>query len=84
VVAQLGFCGLDGRRQPLRGDEVRGCWEAALIPAGAAAATPSDEAPPGLEFVRMDRPAVEPLPLTAPVEVTVITGGRYSLFDLDP
>ena len=29
VAAQLGYCGLDRQRGPLRGDEIRGCWEAA-------------------------------------------------------
>jgi hypothetical protein len=28
VAAQLGYCGLDRKRQPLNGDEIRGCWEA--------------------------------------------------------
>ena len=28
VAGSLGFCGLDGRRQPLAGDEIRACWEA--------------------------------------------------------
>ena len=28
VAAQLGYCGLDRQRQPLRGDEIRACWEA--------------------------------------------------------
>ena len=27
VAAQLGYCGLDQRRLPLRGTELRGCWE---------------------------------------------------------
>jgi hypothetical protein len=27
VAAQLGYCGLDRRRQPLAGDEIRPCWE---------------------------------------------------------
>ena len=27
VAAQLGYCGLDRQRQPLRGDEIRACWE---------------------------------------------------------
>jgi hypothetical protein len=30
VAAQLGYCGLDRQRKPLRGDEIRGCWEAAI------------------------------------------------------
>jgi hypothetical protein len=29
VAAQIGYCGLDRQRLPLRGDEVRACWEAA-------------------------------------------------------
>jgi hypothetical protein len=28
VAGKLGYCGLDRRRQPLTGDEIRGCWEA--------------------------------------------------------
>ncbi|HVA86720.1 MAG TPA: hypothetical protein VNF73_10450 [Candidatus Saccharimonadales bacterium] len=27
-MAQLGYCGLDRQRNPLRGDEIRPCWEA--------------------------------------------------------
>jgi hypothetical protein len=34
VAAQLGYCGLDRKRQPLDGNEIRGCWEA--WPAGEA------------------------------------------------
>ncbi len=29
VAGSLGYCGLDRRRQPLTGDEIRPCWEAA-------------------------------------------------------
>jgi hypothetical protein len=25
----VGYCGLDRARQPLRGDEIRGCWDEA-------------------------------------------------------
>lgn len=28
MAAQLGYCGLDPRRPPLAGTELRGCWEA--------------------------------------------------------
>jgi hypothetical protein len=44
IAGQLGYCGLDPRRQPLRGDELRGCWEAG----------PSFEAPdeaPAREYI---------------------------------
>jgi len=27
IAAQLGYCGLDRRRLPLSGNELRGCWE---------------------------------------------------------
>lgn len=27
VAAGIGYCGLDRGRAPLRGDEIRGCWE---------------------------------------------------------
>jgi hypothetical protein len=37
VAAQVGFCGLDRRRTPLQGDEIRACWE----PGGVTAATSS-------------------------------------------
>jgi len=39
VAGSLGYCGLDPRRQPLVGDEIRPCWEA--LP-GAAGATITD------------------------------------------
>ena len=29
MAGQLGYCGLDRQRTPLRGDEIRPCWEAA-------------------------------------------------------
>jgi hypothetical protein len=29
VAGSLGYCGLDRARLPLRGDELRGCWEGA-------------------------------------------------------
>ncbi|MEO8570187.1 MAG: hypothetical protein ABI553_00675 [Chloroflexota bacterium] len=27
MAGALGYCGLDRQRRPLRGDEIRGCWE---------------------------------------------------------
>jgi hypothetical protein len=42
VAGRLGFCGLDRKREPLLGDEVRACWEDGAIP------RPPDPAMPGL------------------------------------
>jgi hypothetical protein len=42
VAARVGFCGLDKRRVPLNGDEVRACW------ADGALALPPDPVTPGL------------------------------------
>jgi len=51
VAGALGYCGRDPRRDPLRGDELRACWEAGDA---ARAATPAEDgilaaraAPPG-------------------------------------
>src|SRR4051794_14583072 len=40
VAARTGFCGLDRRRRPLRGDEVRPCWEDAATPAAPEPSIP--------------------------------------------
>ena len=63
VAGSLGYCGLDRRRQPLTGDEIRACWEApagsagAPLVAAAAAATDDDSPAPGrtapLEFIEV-------------------------------
>jgi hypothetical protein len=37
VVSGLGFCGLDRRRLPLRGDEIRACWTGSPGSAGVDA-----------------------------------------------
>ncbi len=44
VAVQLGYCGLDRARGPLRGDEIRPCWEGGVTIAEAGEerwATPS-------------------------------------------
>jgi hypothetical protein len=61
VAGQLGYCGLDRRRQPLTGEEIRGCWEAApaaslpdgVVPLTSARAGPPDEARQPLAFVEV-------------------------------
>jgi hypothetical protein len=35
VAAKVGYCGLDRRRAPLQGDEIRACWEAGSLPEAA-------------------------------------------------
>jgi hypothetical protein len=59
VASRVGYCGLDRRHEPLRGDEVRACWE------DAAAAVEPDPAIPGL----LDLLA-EPLPAPSSVATT--------------
>jgi hypothetical protein len=60
VAGQLGYCGLDRTRQPLTGEEIRGCWEA--WPAGATQpdtpptigpARPIPEGPRHVEFIEV-------------------------------
>lgn len=71
----IGFCGLDPRRQALRGDEVRGCWAApsvaasgARLPAGDAPAGSTAPPPPGgrARAARAFVPLDELLPVTVP------------------
>jgi hypothetical protein len=40
VAGRLGFCGLDRKREPLRGDEVRACWEDGALPIAPDPAMP--------------------------------------------
>jgi hypothetical protein len=40
VAGQLGYCGLDRERRPLRGDEIQGCWEASAAPIEVVAMRP--------------------------------------------
>ncbi|MEX1169727.1 MAG: hypothetical protein WEE50_06265 [Chloroflexota bacterium] len=40
VAGQLGYCGLDRGRRPLKGDEIRPCWEAADAASATVPALP--------------------------------------------
>lgn len=42
VAANVGFCGLDRARLPLRGDEIRECWEEGLRVAAPTAGVAGD------------------------------------------
>ena len=56
MAAQLGYCGLDRRRLPLSGLELRGCWEpgparsADALPAAATAPDSDEPASPALRL----------------------------------
>jgi hypothetical protein len=70
VAAQLGYCGLDRRRAPLIGDEIRACWEdrngSVAAPGGSPIMLSGDPAGPvagpradagrRLEFIEVDDP----------------------------
>jgi hypothetical protein len=79
VAGNLGFCGLDPRRQPLDGDSIRGCWEAAS-PASAPAADLSVRSP-GIAFIPLDE--VAPPPPAAPRADRGRVGAAYGLFELE-
>ena len=70
VAAQLGYCGLDRHRRPLRGDEIRGCWEAAVA-ASEVPTTPVHRTPPAAPDMDLDRTPVRRLEF---VEVRTTTG----------
>lgn len=60
VAGQLGYCGLDRQRRPLRGDEIRPCWEAADAAGASPAPLPGIGAAWPLEPAT-DRTDVRPL-----------------------
>jgi hypothetical protein len=72
VAAQLGYCGLDRERRPLRGDEIRACWEASTVSIEVAPAGPERRVTPPfhpvddgtpvrkLEFVEVGAGPVKP------------------------
>jgi len=63
VAAQVGFCALDRGHEPLRGDEVRACWEDGAVP---IAPEPSI---PGLLDLLSERAmpeVVAPVPIASP------------------
>lgn len=53
----LGYCGLDRTREPLRGDEIRACWESRPAAPGGA-----DEAG-GANVAGTDDAAILPSPV---------------------
>jgi hypothetical protein len=73
VAAQLGYCGLDRERRPLRGDEIRACWEASTVtievaPAGQArrGPTPYDPIDDGTPVRKLEFVEVGAAPVTGP------------------
>lgn len=74
VSADLGYCALDARRQPLTGLEIRGCWEL-----GVGAADP--EAPPAVEAHRL-RAARTPWPATPPGSTDAVVARGFVPIEL--
>src|SRR5215213_5659242 len=67
LTPSLGYCGLDRRRLPLTGAELRGCWAPAAMlpqarPAAGASDLPSDPALRLRAFVPLESLEVVPLP----------------------
>jgi hypothetical protein len=78
VAVQLGYCGLDRRRLPLVGDEIRPCWEA--WPATAEDAVSEDAAAaPALsrafDFVPLGEAVAVPVGASAPSAPTATLWG---------
>jgi hypothetical protein len=94
VAGSLGFCGLDRRRQPLVGDEIRACWEAwpdtVDLPPTISPAQPSAGPRAGapLEFVEVGAVPADAAPAAAeappvmpgPVPLPAIAEPGWSLW----
>jgi hypothetical protein len=62
VIGGLGFCGLDKGREPLSGDERRGCWTGASVgPADSVFAAMLEATESVLIEVRPARGGVRPV-----------------------
>ncbi|HSL97810.1 MAG TPA: hypothetical protein VK831_04480 [Candidatus Deferrimicrobiaceae bacterium] len=86
----IGYCGRDRSRRPLRGHEIRGCWEGR--PAAVETVAPVRPSPPRArlrEFVPLDdaSPPVDPPDPPSPTVVSSRTPidlrDRVTLFDLE-
>ena len=71
MAGSLGYCGLDRRRQPLAGDEIRACWEAGAARAALTLVAPLPIRPAADGVAERER--VEPLEF---VEVRAVTTGE--------
>ena len=71
----MGYCGLDRRRQPLAGDEIRACWEAGAI-------APAEPVPVGVLTAASAR-AADGAPLTRRRDFIEIVSGTAAA-GLDP
>ncbi len=65
MALQFGYCGLDRRRLPLLGDEIRPCWEAS--PAAAEDAPPVEVGVGAVARTFDFVPLGEPVPAVASV-----------------
>jgi hypothetical protein len=88
VTPAVGWCGLDRVRRPLRGDEIRGCWQAAPVSAEPPPRPPAAPPPARLRgFVPLEGPRAEvPPPIAeAPPAPPIPMPGfeRGTLFDLE-
>ncbi len=89
VAAQLGYCGLDVHRLPLRGDEIRPCWEAGKLPEAPTitAAAPPEASAAHRQFVEVRARPRKAVPgATPPVDepvpaVPLAAEPRWSLWE---
>jgi hypothetical protein len=74
VAAQLGYCGLDRRRAPLDGGEIRACWDAATIAPDTAGGVDGSDRTEPVERTSV-RPGRDFVPLDDVGRVDPIVGG---------
>ena len=71
MAVQFGYCGLDRRRLPLLGDEIRACWEPAE--AATEAELPAEVAAAAIVRTFDFVPLGEARPVVAGVAVAAVT-----------
>ncbi len=86
MAGQLGYCGLDRRRAPLVGDEIRACWESTPVLAVAPLppAAPVTAAGSGTALPTQARDFIEVDQAPAPARVAAATATPVPDPDHDP
>ena len=82
VAGSLGYCGLDRRRQPLGGNEIRACWEAG--PGGTQTTIVAPLAVLRADQTAAPRYAIEFVEVTEGPTVALTSAGEPAVLPPDP
>jgi hypothetical protein len=83
VAAGVGYCGLDRNRAPLRGDEIRACWEDSHSVPGPTTTDPADDWLPDIDPTAPQTLPAPGLPVIQPERVALAPSGARLWVEVD-